>query len=97
MYKAAVIGDYDSIYGFACAGLDIISVSNDAECEEAFKKAASKNYAAVFVTENYAQIVIPLAANPIPALMLIPLHEGESYGEKELHSMVEKAAGADIL
>ncbi len=34
MYKIAVLGDYDSIYGFAALGLDTFPVSDLEEAEE---------------------------------------------------------------
>ena len=34
MYKAAVMGDYDSIYGFAALGLDTFSVSGQEDAEK---------------------------------------------------------------
>ena len=37
MYKIAVIGAYDSIYGFAALGLDTFPVSDAQEGEETLK------------------------------------------------------------
>ena len=98
MYKAAVIGDYDSIYGFSSAGMDIIPVRSDAECAEAFAKILKGGYGVVFVTENYAPAIENLITQPIPAVMFIPSADGKSgYAADELHRMTEKAVGADIL
>ena len=41
MYKIAVIGDYDSIYGFAALGLDTFPVKEAEEAEELFYRLAS--------------------------------------------------------
>ena len=52
MYKIAVLGDYDSIYGFATLGLDTFPVSTR---EEAGKTASPRqNYGIVYVTEALA-------------------------------------------
>ena len=36
MYKVAVVGDYDSIYGFAALGLETFPVSDVKETEKYF-------------------------------------------------------------
>ena len=41
MYKIAVLGDYDSIYGFAALGLDTFPVSTREEATEKLTKLAS--------------------------------------------------------
>ena len=45
MYKIAVMGAYDSIYGFASLGLDIHPVSDIQEGEEELRRLASGDYA----------------------------------------------------
>lgn len=98
MYRAAAIGNYDSIYGFASAGIEVISAENEEECIEAFKKTQNRDYGVVFVTENYAPALNKLITEPIPAVMYIPSTEGEKgFAKQELHKLVEKAAGADLL
>ena len=42
MYKIAVLGDYDSIYGFAALGLDIFPVSEPEESAKLFAPACRK-------------------------------------------------------
>ena len=41
MYKIAVVGDYDSIYGFATLGLDIFPVTSRKEAEEKLEHLAA--------------------------------------------------------
>ena len=41
MYKVAVVGDYDSIYGFAALGLETFPVSDVKETEKVFLELAS--------------------------------------------------------
>ena len=100
MNKAAAIGCYDSIYGFQAAGIDIFAVNTEEECAESFKKAINGRYGIVFITEQFADnsFVRAHMTLPIPAVMVIPDASGSTgYAIKELHSMVEKAAGADLL
>ncbi len=100
MNKAAAIGCYDSIYGFQAAGIDIYAVNTEEECAESFKKAIAGGYGVVFITEQFADnsFVRANMMSPIPAVMVIPETFGSTgYAIKELHSMVEKAAGADLL
>ena len=40
MYKIAVIGEYDSIYGFAALGLDTFPVSDPDEAKQKLHKLA---------------------------------------------------------
>ena len=39
MYKIAVLGDYDSIYGFATLGLDTFPVTTHEEAAEELQKS----------------------------------------------------------
>ena len=44
MYKIAVIGDYDSIYGFAALGLDTFPVTAQEEAGERLQELAAGGY-----------------------------------------------------
>ena len=44
MYKIAVIGDYDSIYGFATLGLSICPVKTREEAVDKLKQLAAGKY-----------------------------------------------------
>ena len=44
MYKIAVLGDYDSIYGFATLGLDTFPVTTHEEAAEELHKLATGGY-----------------------------------------------------
>ena len=50
MYKIAVVGDYDSIYGFATLGLDIFPVTSRKEAEEKLEHLAASKYGIIYVT-----------------------------------------------
>ena len=54
MYKVAVVGDYDSIYGFAALGLETFPVSDVKETEKVFLELASGSYAVIYITEALA-------------------------------------------
>ena len=44
MYKIAVLGDYDSIYGFAALGLDTFPVTAQEEAGERLHQLAAEGY-----------------------------------------------------
>ena len=54
MYKIAVVGDYDSIYGFATLGLDIFPVTSRKEAEEKLEHLAASKYGIIYITEALA-------------------------------------------
>ena len=54
MYKIAVMGAYDSIYGFASLGLDIHPVSDIRGGEETLRRLATGEYAVIYITEELA-------------------------------------------
>ena len=59
MYKVAVVGDYDSIYGFAALGLETFPVSDVKETEKVFLELASGSYAVIYITEAAASVRDP--------------------------------------
>ena len=54
MYKIAVLGDYDSIYGFATLGLDTFPVNTRDEATETLTKLAGGGYGVIYITEAWA-------------------------------------------
>jgi len=54
MHKLAVIGDKDSIYGFALLGLDVYPTDNVEDKVRLFKKLCSGNYGIIYITEALA-------------------------------------------
>ena len=96
MYKACVIGDGGSIYGFAAAGFDIIDANAnnfDAQFESAVK---SGRYGAVFVTDELFGLVPRdyLGGSVLPLVMPVSLSsEGEkSDGKISFSSGAEKSS-----
>ena len=51
MYKIAVMGDRDSIYGFAALGLDTYPVTDPIEAARKLRGLAEQEYAVVYITE----------------------------------------------
>ena len=101
MYKLAVVGAYNSIYGFGSIGANIFEADSVDEALLILDKIYADSYGAIFITESLAtsdKVAAVLKKNPIPAALVIPDASG-STGEamRALHAMVEKAAGADIL
>ena len=50
MYKIGVIGDYDSICGYAALGLDIFPVDSEQDTAHTLKKLAANDYAIIYIT-----------------------------------------------
>lgn len=102
MYKIAVLGDIDSIYGFSALGIHISPISSKDEAAKALKKLADEQYAIIYVTEAY---YIELQAeidqyktNIIPAIIVIPGATGNTgIGMTNIKKIVEQAVGSDIL
>ena len=51
MYKIAVVGDYDSIFGFAALGLDTFAVQTREEAAEKLHQLAQGGYGIIYITE----------------------------------------------
>ena len=54
MYKIAVMGDRDSIYGFASLGLEPFPLTDPAEAGKKVKDLAESGYAVIYITEALA-------------------------------------------
>ena len=105
MYKAAVMGDWDSIYGFSALGLDTFRVEADTSAEEAadtLKKLSQSKYEVIYITESLAKR-IPAEIDkyrlmPNPAVILIPgIYGNTGDGLKAVKKSVEQAVGSDII
>ena len=76
MYKIAVLGDRDSIYGFATLGLETFPVKDAEEGGNVLKKLAVTDYAVIYITEGLkAQLedeVEKLKDQKLPAIIPIP-------------------------
>ena len=101
MYKIAVIGEYDSIYGFAALGLDTFPVSDPDEAKQKLHKLAEGAYAVIYITEALAAVleheVEKYREEILPAIIQIPGVSGTGAGVAGVKKSVEQAVGSDIL
>ena len=102
MYKIAVIGDRDSIYGFAAVGLDTFPVENPEDGAKILKKLAEGEYAVIYITEALvSQIqseVDKYREQLMPAIIPIPGVAGNTgSGIASVKKLVEQAVGSDII
>lgn len=101
--RIALIGDRESIKGFAAIGFDIIECDEPERASSVLRTAAeSEFYTVIFMTEEMF-----LAAEKerkkyeekqLPAIVPIPGIKGNSgVGKARLSQFVERAVGSDIL
>lgn len=103
MSRIAVIGDKESIYGFAALGLDTYFTNGEEDVAALFKRLCqSQNYGIIYVTEAAAaelsREIEKVRSLPSPAVILIPGVSGNTgEGLRAVKSSVEKAVGSDIF
>ena len=102
MYKIAVMGDYDSIYGFATLGLSICPVKTRDEAREKLRQLADGQYGIIYITEAAAaeleEEIEEYRERPLPAIIQIPGVSGNTgAGVEGVKKTVEQAVGSDIL
>ena len=105
MYTIAVLGDRDSIYGFAALGLDIhpVSLSDDvSEAATKLKELAESDYAVIYIIESLAEKLMSEIRSyntvKLPAIIPIPGASGNTgLGMRMVKKSVEQAVGSDIL
>ncbi len=102
MYKIAVLGDIDSIYGFSALGIHISPVSSKEEAAKTLKRLADDEYAIIYVTESYyislEAEISEYKTSMIPAIIVIPGVSGNTgIGMSNIKKIVEQAVGSDII
>ncbi|MDO4477448.1 MAG: V-type ATP synthase subunit F [Lachnospiraceae bacterium] len=102
MYKIAVMGDYDSIYGFAALGLDTYPVKGREEGSETLRRLAENEYGVIYLTEELAAVlkneIAAYSDKLMPAIIPIPGIKGNTgSGIAGVKKTVEQAVGSDIL
>ncbi len=102
MYKVAVIGDKDSVYGFSSLGLDVYYANSAKEAAPVFKELAEGQCAVIYITEQLAEglsaEIEKYSYLPTPAVILIPGLKGNTgLGITNVKKSVEKAVGSDII
>ncbi|MBR5826510.1 MAG: V-type ATP synthase subunit F [Clostridia bacterium] len=102
MHKIAVMGDRDSVSGFACLGLETFFINDKATGERKLKELSNNGYAIIFITEALASEL----SNEIekykdgitPAIILIPGVSGNTgEGMSSVLRSVERAVGSQLL
>ncbi len=100
MYKIAVVGDRDSISGYAAIGMTVVPVQSGEAALEAVSNLAGAGYGVIFVTENVYDTVnesFP-REGALPAVIPIPGASGNTgTGMADVSRFVEKAVGSDII
>lgn len=102
MAKIAVMGAYDSIYGFAALGLETFPVQEHDEAQKLLRHLAETDYAVIYMTEALVQELAAdvdrYRAAMTPAIIPIPGVSGNTGdGIRGVKQSVEKAIGSDIL
>ena len=102
MYKIAVLGDRDSIYGFAALGLETFPVSDTKTAQETLRRLAENDYAVIYITEalqaDIEQEVARYKECQVPAIIPIPGVSGNTgAGIANVKKLVEQAVGSDII
>ena len=102
MYKIAVMGDYDSIYGFAAVGLTTFPVSDTAEGARTLHQIAGSGYGIIYITEELAgrirDEIKKYDGKMLPSIIQIPGVKGNTgEGIRRVKATVEQAVGSDIL
>ncbi len=102
MYKIAVMGEADSIYGFATLGLDTYPTDNPESAQKTLRSLAESDYAVVYITENTASGIQAeidrYSEQKLPAIILIPgVYGNTGDGVRNVSKSVEQAVGSDII
>ncbi len=102
MYKIAVIGDRDSIYGFAALGLSIYPCDEAKNASKTLKQLVKENVGIIYITEKlYSELLEELEQYRdlmTPAIIPIPGVSGNTgIGMADVSRSVEKAVGSDII
>ena len=102
MYNIAVLGDYDSIYGFAVLGLTTFAVKTPDEGAKTLRRIAESGYGIIYITEELAaripEKIEKYSTEISPAIIRIPGVRGNTGdGVRSVRKSVEQAVGSDIL
>lgn len=102
MYKIAVLGDRDSIYGFAALGLEVFPIQDKEEGARVLRQLADQGYGVIYVTEALAagleNEMERYRESLLPAVIPIPGVRGNTgMGIAMVKKSVEQAVGSDII
>lgn len=102
MYRIAVIGDKDSVYGYAALGLQVVPLDVADDPTVQLKKLCTGEYAVIYITEALAAELSDeldkYREQQIPAIIPIPGITGNNgMGIAGVKKSVEQAVGSDII
>ena len=103
MYRVAVMGDRDSIYGYAAIGLDIHPVTDLTRAGAAASRAGGGRLRGDLrdggpVAEHIKEEMAFYRDRKLPAILPIPGASGNTgLGMAQVKKYVEQAVGSDIL
>ena len=102
MYKIAVLGDRESVAGFACIGIEAFEAADRVQAADKLKKLAQNDYAIIFITEALASElkneIEKYNESVSPAIILIPGVSGNTgEGMNAVSKRIEKAVGSQLL
>ena len=95
MYKVAVMGDYDSIYGFSALGVDIFPLDDKVLAIKELRRLADNEYAIIYITESLAAEISEEIDRYRERVTGVLGNTGE--GVSGVKKSVEQAIGSDIV
>lgn len=102
MYKIGIVGDFESVKGFAAIGLSVCPVDDQREALTVIKRLIKEEFAIIYITEDlyvsiYAEIQ-KFKELSVPSIISIPGIKGKSgIGMEDLRNMSIRAIGSDIV
>ena len=102
MYRIAVVGDRDSVYGFAALGLSVFPAEDARLLRRLSEQEGDGAYAVIYITEALAaqleEEIDRLRERRFPAVIPIPGVSGNTgAGMRAVKKSVEQAVGSDII
>lgn len=100
--KFFVIGDEETVLGFALAGIDGTAVTNKQETQDALNHAFTiEGIGIIIITERIAQTIQKqvdqhILKKSFPLIIEIPDRHGPIEGKSDIKEMVSKAVGISI-
>ena len=101
-HKIGAIGDKDSVLPFKLFDFDTRTIKDKQVIRQQIEEMAKNDYGIIYITEEFAQLVPETIKRyeekMIPAIVLIPNHEGTlGIGKSMIQGQVERAVGQNML
>ena len=102
MSSIAVLGERDSIYGFAALGLSVFPVEDKQQAHKKMKNLIAQDYSIIYITESMAaeleEEIEKYNEESMVAIIPIPgLVGNNGIGIKNIRKSAVKAIGSDII